>query len=122
MKIYADYEFYKNTYLGKLDEENFGSLAVRASQYIRYVTLNRSDQYECEELRYAMCEVADIYGQFDKKDGRTVLSENIDGYSISYASESATGETMEHTRDRKAYQVLRKWLLPTGILNRRVKF
>ena len=54
MKIYADYEFYRNTYQGKLAEENFGGLAIRATQYIRYVTLNRSDQYEGDELKYAM--------------------------------------------------------------------
>lgn len=120
MKIYADYEFYRNTYQGKLAEENFGGLAIRATQYIRYVTLNRSDQYEGDELKYAMCEVADIYARSDEKSGRTVLSENVDGYSISYAAEGAAGETTEHTWDKKAYQVLRKWLLQTGLLNRRV--
>lgn len=120
MRIYADYEFYKNTYHGQLAEERFGNLSVRASQYIYYTTLYRSDRYEGDELKYATCEVVDIYGQFDEKSGRTLTSESIDGYSVSYAAEGATGETTEQTRDRKAYQVLRKWLLPTGLLNRRI--
>lgn len=75
MKVYADYEFYKNTYHGQMDEERFGNLSIRASQYIYYTTLYRSDQYEGAELKYAMCEVADIYGQSDEKAGRTLTSE-----------------------------------------------
>ncbi len=121
MKVYADYEFYKNAYGGGMDEELFAPLLVRASQYIRYVTMNRSEQYEGDEVKYAVCEVADVYGRFDTKLGRMIRSENTDGYSVAYAAEGTTRETAEQTRDRKALQAARKWLLPVGLLDRRIE-
>lgn len=122
MKVYADYAFYKDTYKGKLSEEKFNVLAIRASQYIRHATMERSDSYGGDELKYAVCEVADIYGQFESNmDGRIVQSENNDGYSITYAAEGGSGELSERVRDRKSYQALKKWIAWTGLLSRKVR-
>lgn len=122
MKVYADYAFYKDTYKGKLSEEKFNTLVIQASQYIRYATMERSDSYEGDELKYAVCEVTEIYGQFESNtNGRIVQGESNDGYSITYAAEGASGELSEQVRDRKSYQALKKWIAWTGLLSRKVR-
>lgn len=120
MATYADYDFYKLEYKGELEKNEFDSLNVQASQYIRYVTVGRSEYYQGEELQYAACAVIDIYAGFDRNNGRVVQSENTDGYSVSYAIEGVDGELTEQVRDRKAYQELKRWLSGTGLLSRKV--
>lgn len=122
MLIYADYEFYTKVYGGGLDKDKFESLSIQASQYIRYITTGRSEQFCGDEVRYAMCSVVDVYADFigSTYQGRVVQSENNDGYSVSFVTEGSVGELTEQVRDRKAYQALRKWLLGTGLLSRKV--
>ena len=106
MKCYADYPFYTDKYHGRMDEADFQRHILTASQYIRY------------ELKYAACESADallsisqsLSGSGEKK------SENTDGYSVSYVTQGKDGETMEELANRKMNEVIRKWLLPTGLL------
>lgn len=123
MQAYADYTFYKNEYHGDMDKERFDISIIPATQYIRYLTMGRADNYQGEELKYAVCAAADLYDSSsqgaEKRAGR-VKSENTDGYSVNYASEGKDGETDEELTDRKVYAAVRKWLLPTGLLNRRV--
>ena len=52
--------------------------------------------------------------------GAAVKSENNDGYSVSYAVEQADGETEETYLRKKAYDAAYLYLLPTGLLNRKV--
>ena len=41
--VYADYTYYKETYLGKLiPEDEFPMLAKRASEYLDYITVGRA--------------------------------------------------------------------------------
>lgn len=118
MNVYADYSFYTDEYHGEMDEKDFQRYAITASQYIRFLTRGRSDDYDCDELKYATCESADILysaskslsGPGEKK------SENTDGYSVSYVTQGKDGETSEELSNRKMNGVIRKWLLPTGLL------
>lgn len=123
MQAYADYAFYTDTYHGEMDEKRFALSIIPATQYIRYLTMNRADNYQGDELKYAACAAADLYDSAaqgaEKRVGR-VKSENTDGYLVNYASEGKDGETDEELTDRKVYAAVRKWLLPTGLLNRRV--
>lgn len=127
MKIYADYGFYVEQYKGSIiDAENFEEAILSASQYIRYLTLNRSDSYLGEEVKYAACAVADVYHAVYSSSsiagmGGSVKSENNDGYSVSYVVEGNDGETKEQLFRRKAYEAMRKWLICTGLLNRKVE-
>lgn len=127
MKIYADYGFYVEQYKGSaISAEDFDEAIFSASQYIRYLTMSRSDSYLGEEVKYAACAVADVYhavyfpakvagvGESVKK------SENTDGYSVSYVVEGNDGETKERLFQRKAYEKARIWLICTGLLNRKV--
>lgn len=118
MKCYADYPFYTDEYHGEMDEADFQHHILTASQYIRCLTRGRADEYEGDELKYAACESADVLysasqslsGPGEKK------SENTDGYSVSYVTQGKNGETSEELSNRKMSGVIRKWLLPTGLL------
>lgn len=120
MVVYADYDFYSRDYMGKLDEESFDRFIPQATQYLRYLTGGKTDCNTGEEVKRAACEVVDIYHETSKsaENGR-VQSENNDGYSVSYVVDGESDDVLEATRDRKAYQAARKWLLGTGLLNRK---
>lgn len=118
MISYTDYKFYAENYRGDMDKNSFDHCILMASQYIRHITSGRADEYNGDELKFAACEVADIYHRYES--GQRVQSENNDGYSVSYASEGETGESTEQIRDKKSYQAVRKWLLASGLLNRKV--
>ena len=122
MKLYADYEFYVTEYRGNEGEiENFERAIVHASQYIRHVTLGKSDNYSGEELKYASCALVSAYKLSGDEDSTgQKKSENTDGYSVSYVTETIDGESSEELFKRKAYPIARQWLLGTGLLSRRV--
>lgn len=122
MRVYVDYDFYKEQG-GTMDESAFDRAALKASAYIRSITLGRSDNYVGDELKYATCEVANVFNvvftQSEEQIG-AIKSENNDGYSVTYVSEMTEGETREALFRRKAYDAARSWLLGTGLLNRKV--
>ena len=106
MKGYADYVFYREQYHGQMEEEDFNRHMLSATQYIRYLTMGKADQYAGEELKYAACEAADIYfsvsvSNLSKAGSGRIKSESNDGYSVT--------------------SVIRKWLLSTGLLRRKVR-
>lgn len=130
MKVYADYRFYTDIYCGNMKEADFTRAALSASQHIRSATLNRSDSYEGDELKYATCEIADIYNSLSRgastgdgytQPGKEVRSVSNAGFSVTYTAQGTDGETIEELFGRKAYAALRKWLLPTGLLSPKIK-
>lgn len=126
MNVYADYDFYRDIYHGSMEEDDFNRYVLTASQYIRYLTMGASDKYEGDELRYAACSASDIYyaistGKQKGVKSGVVKSENNDGYSATFVVEGTDGETKEDLAGRKIYSEIRKWLLPTGLLSRKVR-
>ena len=125
MKTYADYAFFIEQYGGTMDEESFKKAIIGASQYIRYITMNRSDNTDAEEIKYAACAVADVYystiiaEQSGKGSGKK--SENIDGYSVTYITDRADGETVESVFKKKAHETVKQWLGPIGLLYKGVR-
>lgn len=125
MKTYADYAFFIEQYGGAMDEESFKKAIIGASQYIRYITMNRSDNTDAEEIKYAACAVADVYystiiaEQSGKGSGKK--SENIDGYSVTYITDRTDGETVESVFKKKAYETVKPWLGPLGLLYKGVR-
>lgn len=120
MQAYADYTFYADIYHGEMEEADFERYALSASQYIRAMTYNRSDDCEGDELKYAVCESSDVLYELDQKMGAgssgEKKSESTDGYSVSYVVEGKDGETVLELAGRKIGNIIRKWLLPTGLL------
>lgn len=64
---YADYEYYKNTYLGAaIKEEDFPRLSLRASAFLDYYTQGRaSANPDLETLKMACCAIAEQYQYID---------------------------------------------------------
>lgn len=124
MEVYAGYDFYVEKYGGKeIKEEDFSAASLHATQYIKYITLARSEKYNGEELQYATCAVADAYNAvFNHQESAGIgkKSETTDGYSVSYVVQGKDGESQEELFRRKAYEVAKYWLANTGLLDRRV--
>ena len=125
MKAYADYAFYVEKYGGeKIKEEDFVAASLHATQYIKYITLGRSEKYDGEEVQYATCAVAEAYNAaFNqaKNSGVGKKSETTDGYSVSYVVQGKDGESQEELFKRKAYEAARYWLANTRLLQRSVR-
>lgn len=123
---YADYEFYTKQYHGQLTEDEFEREIVKSSAYVRRITFGRADNplldsKTTEEVKMAACAVCDVRAAEGKKraryKGRDVVSENNDGYSVSYVQEQQAGDLYEHVLQRKSYTAAEDFLIPTGLLN-----
>ena len=122
MNLYADYNFYVSEYKGQATEEEFQRQIVKASAHVRRITFGRADNcMEMEEVKLAACAVCDMlnseYGNQKEYNGRQIISENTDGYSVSYMQESVSGETLEELVNRKVYETAKLYLEPTVLLS-----
>lgn len=122
MLNYADYAFYTEVYKGKLTKEEFDHNIIKASAYVRRITFGRADQCtDQKEVKCSACAVCDVYAEDTKKrsahNGMNIVSENNDGYAVSFAQEQMAGETAESLLKRKAYETAETYLMPTGLLD-----
>lgn len=109
--MYADYDFYLNTYFGNaIPEEDFPRLSTRASDYIRSATRGLSDTvdgWQMEAVRKASCAIADALldeeimtaGAFSGE--QAVSSETVGSWSRSYGSSSFSSTAAEQIEKRK---------------------
>ena len=123
MGMYVDYSYYASCG-GKMELDEFLVAEKAAEAYIRYMTFPNGNIFatECDAVKDAVCAAADAYheaAQMASGNG-PVKSENNDGYSVTYASQSIDGESKEKLANRKMYEAARIHLLPTGWLNRKV--
>lgn len=120
MTRYTDYNFYTGQYGGALTQEQFQRAILPVSAYIRRFTFGRADS-GMEEVQYAACACCDLLERenrvADKHDGRRVVSESTDGYSVSYMQEQAAGATAEEILAGKIRQEAALYLEPTGLLD-----
>lgn len=120
MKLYADYVYYIFTYRGKLTDEEFDKSVIPATAYVRRITFGRADEnVELDEVKLATCAVCDLLANDEKArsqySGRAVISENTDGYSVTYES-GGNGSTMDDLLTKKMYKTVETYLEPTGLL------
>lgn len=116
--IAVDYEFYKDTFHGKLPEAEFERQAVYASAYLDDLTMGRTSAPlppdTLERAKLALCAVVDAYATNEKKGD--VASETNDGISVTYRS-AAEGATPA----RRLYDAAACFLDNTGLLYRGVR-
>ena len=64
---YADYEYYKDIYLGTaISEQDFPRLSLRANSFLDYYTQGRAAQnQELDALKMACCAIAEQYQNID---------------------------------------------------------
>lgn len=120
MNLYATYAYYISTYRGNLIEEEFEKAIIPATAHVRRITFGRADQnMELDEVKLATCAICDLLANDEKArsqhSGRTVVSENTDGYSVTYES-GRNGDTADDLLTRKLYKAAELYLEPTGLL------
>ena len=129
--MYADYEYYSNTFSGKLAEETYAGLEPKAEAYIRYLTYPNGDVFAeagVVAVQNAVCAAVDCLAlnlTTDEATGitaatRPVRSENNDGYSVTFADATSDASAEEALR-RQVLEAVRIWLLPPGWLSRKVR-
>ena len=120
MNLYTTYAYYISTYRGNLTEEEFEKSIIPATAHVRRITFGRADQnMELDEVKLATCAICDLLANDEKArsqhSGRTVVSENTDGYSVTYES-GRNGDTADNLLTRKIYKAAELYLEPTGLL------
>lgn len=134
---YADYEFYKDAYLGTaIDEKDYDRLALRASSFLDYYTQGRAAKNpELPALKMACCALAEQYQFIDTAQavaqknlaysmesiGPEAASESVGAWSKSFRSggesaAAALGGTSS-VKDELA-NIVRQYLAGTGLLYR----
>lgn len=120
MNLYASYAYYISTYRGNLTEEEFEKAIIPATAHVQRITFGRADRnMELDEVKLATCVICDLLANDEKArsqhSGRTVVSENTDGYSVTYES-GRGGDTADDLLNRKIYKAAELYLEPTGLL------
>lgn len=105
--MFADIDFYTNNYHGSLNGAELERSLRRANAYIGTLML-RTPSHVPDEVKYAVCEIADMYNTEELRDG--ISSENNDGYSVTYDK--------SRTAENKAYDIAVLYLASTGLLYR----
>ena len=102
------YEEYLDRYTGAepVPEREFGFYREKAERLIDDLTFGRSRESELDEILYAETEL--IQFLFENSGRRSVISENNDGYSVTYADGS--DETAA------ARNIVKQWLGGTGLM------
>lgn len=114
--MYVEYEFYKNTYGGKVSEQEFKHLEVLAANTVDYYTFNRIIGPD-DNVKYAVCELVDYLKELKDKGGNEIESEKVGTYSITYAVANEGTNLVK----RKQRDIVRKWLGHTGLMYRGVR-
>ena len=120
--VYATYEYYTELYGGEMiPKDTFPRMIAKARQYIDNFTFGRITEGDMEmfpSISACACEMAEmIYkAQSNSVPGREVKSENTDGYSVAYVTESVDGSLAESVLKRKAYEIAKVYLINTGLL------
>lgn len=133
---YADYEYYKDTYLGTaIKEADFPRLALRASSFLDYYTQGRAAQnVDLDALKMACCAVAEQYQYVDtaqslaqksltaslETDGE-LQSQTVGSWSKTYRSGGETAQqaaTAAQTAQASLSAAAMQYLAGTGLLYR----
>lgn len=87
----VNYEFYQNTYGGRLDRSSFDKLLPRARFTLDHLTFGRLWQMEETETRkveavnMALCATLDRLASDEKSGGREIVSEAVGEHRVGYA-------------------------------------
>lgn len=111
--IYADYGYYSTTGQGKVKEEKFNRLAIKASRIVDYYTFNRIKEAD-DNVKLATCELVDYLEQREEEEGKDIASEKVGTYSVTYS------EKFSQSDSQKQKQIIRRYLGHTNLMYRGV--
>lgn len=84
----VQYNYYTSSYGGHLiKESSWEPLANKAEARLKRYTFGKLQEPWPDEVKAAVCEMAECLYRYDKRDGKT--AENNDGYSVSYDTEQS---------------------------------
>lgn len=107
--MYVDYDYYSNTYQGKVKAEDFPILETKASGILNYYTFNRIETVD-DNVKLAVCELIDFIQE--DEEGKEIESEKVGSYSVTYAKQSVFAKA------RKQKGIITKYLGHTNLLYR----
>ena len=123
--VNVTYAYYQQEFKGSaIPEVEFDKYSREAELVVNKCTYGRIHQYQLHEndlqsVMMAICAAADLqYSDVQcklKTGGKTVKSENTDGYSVTYA-DPPSGMTDEQALYQKSYDVARLYLQDTTLL------
>jgi len=113
--MYVDFDYYSNTYKGKVKEENFTALENKASGLVNYYTFNRIEEVD-EQVKLTVCELIDNINEMNQLKGDNVTQEKVGSYSVSYANSSTRKSELKEEQKN----IIFKHLAHTGLLYRGV--
>lgn len=126
--VYADYQYYKTVYMGNtVPEESFPSLAIKASAYVDWATMNRAKTATgdaVDAVKNAVCALAEIIQDGEKLSAISsdtespIASETVGGWSRSFGSKAVSASDLQLIESRKKEAVM-MWLAPYGLLQAR---
>lgn len=128
--IYADYDFYRNEYIGNaISEDGFPRMAARASRYIDYLTQDRAeDNTNLKAVKLCCCALAEQYQLIDaaqrasadslSEDYVELKSESVGGWSQSYGSAADNAATISKNAKAELQSIAYQYLANTGLLYR----
>lgn len=109
--IYVDYDYYSNTYRGKVSSTDFTTLEIKASGVLNYYTFNRVETVD-ENIKLAVCELIDFIYEDEKNEGREIESESVGSYSVKFQKQSV------YAKSRKQKKIINKYLGHSNLLYR----
>ena len=116
----ADYEYYRDTYLGSLlTEENFAKYALRADSYLDLLTTGRYEN-DClpekavEAVRMAECAIAELCLNLEQAELQSdaawkVQSEKVGNHSVQFRNNAEIAEQTERQIRDTASRYLARW-------------
>lgn len=110
--MYVDYSFYEMEYGGKVPQEDFINLELKASGIINYYTFNRIEEVT-ENIKFAVCELIDNINEYEDAEGKDIASESVGTYSVSYS------DRFNISNVKKQKNIISKWI-PSNLLYRGV--
>ena len=129
MKIYTNYYFYKNTYMGNMSENDFDKQVIGASYEVQKNIFDRDTTGYEDEVQLATCSVADILYKIEQLESKksttmsdkTLKSESVGDYSRTFDTSSVSDIELEiSNQNAKIKEEIKKYLLNTGLLYRGV--
>ena len=110
--MYVDFEYYSQTYKGKVEEEDFLPLSLKAQALVDYYTFHRITVIT-QNIKFGICELIDVMDKKERNDTRNVLSEKTGSYSITYSSSTDNTKLF----NQEIVNVIYKWI-PSSLLYR----
>lgn len=115
--MYVDFDYYSNIYKGKVKEEDFPTLEIKASGILNYYTFNRIKEDAInDKIKLTVCELIDNIEQLEKVEGedKGITQEKVGTYSVSYANPDIKRKELKQEQK----QTIFKYLGHTGLLYR----